>query len=1372
MAKEIKFTVKLNVNGEEKLVTATTSVRQLRDMVDASKSSAAKLRDELLTYNQTVQVMQSLSFAISQISGTLSILTEESRAFSTAMKSANTMAGKDAAGFERLKGQVAELSKSIPMARDALANGLYQVISNGVPEDNWISYLETSAKSAIGGIADVGEVVKVTSTIIKNYGLSWDAAQDIQDKIQLTAKNGVTSFEQLAAALPSVTGQAAQLGVSFSEMLAVMSTLTGVTGNTADVSTQLASVLTALTKESSKSQKMAEAMGIEFNAASIKAAGGLRNYLQELDKTVTAYAAKSGELKESIYSKLFGRAEALRLVNALTGQMAEKFDENIAALDASAGTMAEAYDTMASTGEAKLRLLRNQWAKYTDYISKAVGGILPYLNFGSQMGMSIVSVLTLTRAFKQLNVIQKLTRVETFRTIAAYALFGTNTRKVAAATHVMAQSFRSARTAAIAAKIAIRGLMAATGIGLALVAVTGVISALAGAFDKAGDSAREAADGLDEFGKEADTVKEAYDNTLNSTYADLMSQFEGLKQSWKALSTEAEKMAWIKEHQSAFDSLRFEINSVSDAEAIFSGNTDAVVEAFTRRAKAAARMAQLTELYRKQIALADEYATTQTAIQDDANKHGRHAKAGDEIKDSSYHNSRYGKVNRAGKWEFTEEGARLYSGTDVSASPVLRAIDKRMQANDAEIKKVEAQFASENAEANKILKPGKKKVIGDADKKGDKKAHIVADPKTLDELRTNIDLTKKKLTDADTEEQRKLREQIKLWQKKADAIELSQKKAALPAGVFSETNEVDVTKIETETDAKAVIDYLNALKQVAATKKELSDIDKQVAAVELRQAEIQRPDAGVLKSLLGNTTDETIKVNVEQGSVDLPEVPADDKVIKVNVEQGSVDLSPLEALQAIDKELEYQRALRKTAAAEQQTQIDAMINQLETLRKHVENAGVIKMDNSALQNYDQLNTKLSYYRDLLNTAMTSERPKILQHIKDLEEIESRWQKADKAATINVNPADLSTLKELGEAISYLQERQQTETAPQAQVTQIDIGKLQEKQKAIQLSVEIPSMQKEVDEIQALTGREYKLRIKGMGFDSLIDRVRDLNTTLNNPNLGKEQRAQLIRLRDSYADFARDAMQSFSTYRQGWEGIKGVGNGIQGISDALEGNGNAWQKATAVIDGFLQICDGISAVVEMVKMLTMATELQTIAKTEETTSTTANTAAVAAETTATTANTLAATANTAAKSGEAIAGATASGASMPFPYNLIAIAAGVAAVIAALAQIGSFATGGVVGGNSPTGDRLFARVNSGEMILNKRQQQRLLYILNGGAFATGLTPVMPKPQRVDLNLAGLQSQLQPIDIHVHGSLKGRGRDLLATIENEQNHNKRS
>lgn len=110
--------------------------------------------------------------------------------------------------------------------------------------------------------------------------------------------------------------------------------------------------------------------------------------------------------------------------------------------------------------------------------------------------------------------------------------------------------------------------------------------------------------------------------------------------------------------------------------------------------------------------------------------------------------------------------------------------------------------------------------------------------------------------------------------------------------------------------------------------------------------------------------------------------------------------------------------------------------------------------------------------------------------------------------------------------------------------------------------------------------------------------------------------------------------------------------------------------------------------------------------------TAAAGAATANATATAAETSASIAKTSAKSGEAIADATASGAKMPFPLNLMAIAAGVAAVVAALASVSKFEKGGIVGGSSTHGDKNMVRANSGEMILTKGQQGTLFAMLNG------------------------------------------------------------
>ena len=260
----IGFVIEDGKNGLKKLAVDANALRKIMaENVEVTK----QLSDKIFKFAADVTAINAARDSFTRLQDTLNGITSESLEFSKAMKAANTMAGRDSAGFKQLTDDVADLAKQLPIARDQLANGLYQVISNGVPEDNWLSYLNTSARSAIGGMADINKVVGVTATVIKNYGLEWRAAADIQDKIQLTAKNGVTSFELLAQALPRVTGNAATLGVSIDELLGTFATLTGVSGNTAEVSTQLAAIFTALVKPSSEAAEMAAKMGIQFDAA-------------------------------------------------------------------------------------------------------------------------------------------------------------------------------------------------------------------------------------------------------------------------------------------------------------------------------------------------------------------------------------------------------------------------------------------------------------------------------------------------------------------------------------------------------------------------------------------------------------------------------------------------------------------------------------------------------------------------------------------------------------------------------------------------------------------------------------------------------------------------------------------------------------------------------------------------------------------------------------------------------------------------------------------------------------------------------------------------------------------------------------------------
>lgn len=95
----------------------------------------------------------------------------------------------------------------------------------------------------------------------------------------------------------------------------------------------------------------------------------------------------------------------------------------------------------------------------------------------------------------------------------------------------------------------------------------------------------------------------------------------------------------------------------------------------------------------------------------------------------------------------------------------------------------------------------------------------------------------------------------------------------------------------------------------------------------------------------------------------------------------------------------------------------------------------------------------------------------------------------------------------------------------------------------------------------------------------------------------------------------------------------------------------------------------------------------------------------------------------AKQGEALASGTASAAALPFPANIAAIASIIATITALFASFaGAFADGGIISGGSFHGDKMLARVNAGEMILNPMQQSNLFNALNGGGAVGGMRNV--------------------------------------------------
>ncbi len=1181
MAQEVNIKIKYESNGQAVMGQLKIAAQDLTAAVAAASKSLDKdIKRMTSALSSTVVALQGMSMAFQQ-------LAEPAMSFDQAMRAANTMADKSGEDFKKLTNQVKGLSKEIPIARDLLANGLYQTISNGVPEDNWMSFLEASARSSVGGLANLEEVVKVTSTVIKNYGYGWEDAAVIQDKIQLTAKNGVTSFEQLAQALPKVTGNAATLGVQIDELMATFSTLTGVSGNTAEVSTQLSAIFTSLIKPSKEAQKMAAAMGIEFNAASIKAAGGLNNFLTSLDEAVKKYAQSNGVLEQAVYGKLFGSAEALRAIGPLVGQLADKYEENVNAMADSAGTMDSAFSFMSDSIQASIQRAKNTIADITDSIGMMAAKALPALQMMATLTIAMTGLKTamvfvnsIIKAFDMtIRASAVGLKMHNALITASSKIFYSLPKPISGVIARIVGLGNVSRGAALAVRglaTAIKGIMATTVVGLVFAAVTAAIGIFTSKTDDAAESVSEAK-------REFDDWKKSLTDLSSHTSQAIAKEVGELDRLYKAATDETksrkDRLAAAEElkktYKDTFGNLKTEAILAGQAAQAYDKLKSSIIEA--AKAEAAKKLAEENQgqWLEKEIRK-EQLRVRQSNLKEDLHSARTH------LSEVNLSDRSHEIVMRPGMSSLGGSSSWAADNTTDEYRAAKAAVDNLEAERDAISKELDEIEEAQNAitEANSILE---KIVTSDTSYSGPSN--------NLDDLlkgdKGNNDKTYKQQLDA----------------KLADAKD----------------------------------EYIKA--SIAGNDAEAESIKKVIDRLREQVAEIE---------------------NIEK----LSERPVE-----------------LDSLQAIDAEINFQQSLRSRAKKEEIAGIDERITELQKMRKAYEQAGKPIGTAETVNTFKELDDAISYYREMLADASEADRADIQLEINKLEELRKKWENVLNELKA---PGGLSSLKnadDFEEALSYYQSKLNKASGDDIFGIQSTINAIKKAQEVQHRGVKLADMDSEVKELQELTGKDYTLKIRSMGFETLNGKIKELQKMLNdtkNP-MSEAMRKNAENLIQQYSAMKRECIMSFDTLKSGWDNVKGVSSGIQSLTEVVNGNGNAWEKVTSAIDGTIQIYQSVQQIMTIVGALTDVLKNKKLQEKQATEQAAAAEVIASAESIAAKeGEAIAAQASTTENVKEAASGALAAHSSIPFVGIAIG-AAMVAAMLATMASLPKFAAGGIAYG---------------------------------------------------------------------------------------------
>ena len=260
---------------------------------------------------------------------------------------------------------------------------------------------------------------------------------------------------------------------------------------------------------------------------------------------------------------------------------------------------------LGKTSAGKLRHVEQRFNAIKIKLGEVVTSLLPFVTFGAQAVMIAANVGRLVAGVKGLVAVMGLAKLKTIALSAATAVWRVASLGAAAMTRALQAAFNGAAVGATTMKVAMRSLMISTGIGAAIVALGMAINYFINKCEESGSAAGKLVYQQNILKQSAQRTKEVYDQTNGETFAELMGAFSKLQAAWKSLAA-TQKPAWIIKNREELKKLGLNINTVGDAENVFVKNTNAVVDAFKKRAQAAARLAMLTEEYKLQMELSDK----------------------------------------------------------------------------------------------------------------------------------------------------------------------------------------------------------------------------------------------------------------------------------------------------------------------------------------------------------------------------------------------------------------------------------------------------------------------------------------------------------------------------------------------------------------------------------------------------------------------------------------------------------------------------------------------------------------------------------------------------------------------------------------------
>lgn len=265
--------------------------------------------------------------------------------------------------FEEIKKSAEDLSVKYGLSVEQITEGNYQLVSSMGDVANAQEILDTSAKLSIAGFTDYESAMNGLVSVLNGYKMEATEAGRVADILMTVQNKGITTINELQGSLSRVTSLANNVNVSFEDLAAALTTITANKVETSEAVTSLRSAFSELGKAGTVASKNFKAATGEMFSEFMKT-----HTIVEAIQKLEEYSKKTGKS----FNDLFGSVEAGNAIMNLAGGNLTKLKNSLDDVKNSSGTANKALGVLDEGANMAFSKLKEQANKAVREIGEAL----------------------------------------------------------------------------------------------------------------------------------------------------------------------------------------------------------------------------------------------------------------------------------------------------------------------------------------------------------------------------------------------------------------------------------------------------------------------------------------------------------------------------------------------------------------------------------------------------------------------------------------------------------------------------------------------------------------------------------------------------------------------------------------------------------------------------------------------------------------------------------------------------------------------------------------------------------------------------------------------------------------------------------------